>query len=191
LNVFDFILLAEDLSSNEEYSQSERTPSHSAEPTRTGGSIRRPKLPDTSIGNPTCSPPLGVSPVDKGFSTGGFPSHAPPITNKIDSMEDGKKTVVGPMPAPPPMLAGFGDSGNAPVKFMAEPLDKFLENKVFRDKKAQLEKKLDELKKKHEKERKVSKPPKSHKNLLVKKLSSKHLYCFKIIISSYKTFTWF
>jgi hypothetical protein len=141
--------------------------------------MRRPKIPDPGSPDTTSSPPLGASPGGGGGAVG-IPHHHPPLSNKPESIDDGKKTIVGPMPPPPTVLASFGEGAvggqQTTFKFVAEPLDKFLENKVFREKRQQLDKKMDDLRKKHEKDRKLSKPPKKSHRSLVKKLSSKNLY---------------
>lgn len=118
------------------------------------------------------SPNSGTSPAP---NTSVFPP-----ANRPDSVDEGKKSIVGPMPPPPPNLGAFYESGvpdrdkSVAVPFEPEPLEKLFENKVYRDKKTQLDKKMDDLRKKHEKDRRMAKTPrKSHK--LVKKLSSKNL----------------
>lgn len=65
---------------------------------------------------------------------------------------------------------------------IAEPLEKFMENKSVREKKQELEKKLEVLRKKHEKERQrlassdfEKSKSKFYSNKLVKRLSSKNM----------------
>ena len=56
-----------------------------------------------------------------------------------------------------------------------EPLDKFWESKAIREKRQELDKKIEQLRKKHEKDRKNAKPPKKSQQKLVKRISSKNL----------------
>lgn len=124
------------------------------------------------------------APVDSGSSSpisGTSPAPTAtvfPPTNRPESVDEGKKSIVGPMPPPPPNLGAFSETGKpdkpVAVVFSPEPFEKLFDTKPYRDKRQQLEKKIDELRKKHEKDRKITKAPrKSHK--LVKKLSSKNL----------------
>lgn len=151
-----------------------------------GGSSSVPPTPVSKPWISNASFRIKPVPVESGSSSpnsGTSPSPnvtAFPPGNRPDSVDEGhsKKSIMGPMPPPPPNLGAFFESGtpekNVAVPFSPEPFERLFEQKYYREKRAQLDKKMDDLRKKHEKDRKMSKGPrKSHK--LVKKLSSKNL----------------
>jgi hypothetical protein len=63
----------------------------------------------------------------------------------------------------------------AAAEIQPEPVEKFWDSKPVRDKRTDLDKKLETLRKKHDKDRKASKPPKKSHQKLVKRISSKNL----------------
>lgn len=89
-----------------------------------------------------------------------------------------------------PLPAPTAETNNVEIKefeeLVAEPLDKILENKLVKEKKLELDKKLDNLRKKHEKKKMSLNSQKSTDfsekrsklaNMkLVKRLSSKNMY---------------
>ncbi|KAI5710352.1 hypothetical protein M8J75_007946 [Diaphorina citri] len=102
-----------------------------------------------------------------------------PVSGEDSTGETGTKT--SPKMIPPPSSPGLNEA------IIAESLEKLMENKLVKEKKAELEKKLESLKKKHEKEknrilgtqRKCSQDSSRSKfsmsNRLVKRLSTKNL----------------
>ncbi|KAI5745124.1 hypothetical protein M8J76_008422 [Diaphorina citri] len=103
----------------------------------------------------------------------------PLVSGEDSTGETGTKT--SPKMIPPPSSPGLNEA------IIAESLEKLMENKLVKEKKAELEKKLESLKKKHEKEknrilgtqRKCSQDSSRSKfsmsNRLVKRLSTKNL----------------
>jgi phosphatidylinositol phospholipase C beta len=68
-----------------------------------------------------------------------------------------------------------GYINTAAADIQPESLEKFWEMKGIREKRVELEKKVESLRKKHEKDRKAAKPPKKSHQKLVKRISSKNL----------------
>ncbi|CAL8090516.1 unnamed protein product [Orchesella dallaii] len=176
LSVFQDDTLADDSSENSEPTQPTSIPPPVL-PTRPlvgiglGGSFkRRPMAPGGGSGS--SSPNSGTSPAP-------HQSVFPPAS-KHESVDDGKKSIVGPMPPPPPNLGAFSETGTREkqqdaVLFHPEPFEKLFESKTYRDKSQQLGKKLEDLRKKHEKDRKMPRKSYPAKSVLVKRLSSKNL----------------
>jgi len=135
--------------------------------------IRNPSLLKKAVGGGLgleSSSPVSSSPPGSG-------PYFPP--GKSDSFDDRRN--VGNVSTP----VGAGGGGNFAVEsayintaaadIQTEPLEKFWEMKVVRDKRLELDKKLETLRKKHEKDRKAAKPPKKSHQKLVKRISSKNL----------------
>lgn len=183
LSVFQDDTLGDESSENSEPTTAPNT----AVATSTPASSAPSAVPPPPISKPSWNASIRIrkpNPVDSGSSSpNSGTSPAPttsvfPPTNRPESVDEGKKSLVGPMPPPPPNLGAFFESGipdkSVAVPFLPEPFEKLFEHKYYRDKKQQLDKKMDDLRKKHEKDRRMDKAPRrSHK--LVKKLSSKNL----------------
>ncbi|ODN05604.1 1-phosphatidylinositol 4,5-bisphosphate phosphodiesterase beta-1, partial [Orchesella cincta] len=174
LSVFQDDTLCDDSSENSEPTQPTSIQPVPVQPTRPlpgiglGGSIKRRPLPPGG-GSGSSSPNSGTSQHPTSQS-----SPQPTNMSRLTS-------IVGPMPPPPLNLGAFSETGardkqQDAVLFYPEPFEKLFDCKAYRDKRQQLEKKLEDLRKKHEKDRKM--PRKSHpaKSVLVKRLSSKNLY---------------
>lgn len=176
LSVLQDDALAEDSSANEDSEPIIAPPPPvvvTKPPTSSWNASFRRKVSETTnapISEVSSSPPSGNSP-----SLTTLQGKA-----SIEPIDDGKKSAVGPMPPPPSILVAFVSNGtecmgSAAFNFYADPVDKYWEFKPVKDKKHQLEKKMEDLRKKHEKDRKVQKAPKKSHQKLVKKLSSKNL----------------
>lgn len=185
LSVFQDDTVADDSSDNSEPTTAPHT---TATATVTTAAAAAAAIPPPPMQKPSWNASIRIRPVpvDSGSSSpNSGTSPAPttsvfPPTNRPESVDEGKKSIVGPMPPPPPNLGAFSESGKSEkpvaVVFSPEPFEKLFENKTYRDKRQQLEKKMEELRKKHEKDRKIAKAPRKSHHKLVKRLSSKSLY---------------
>ncbi|XP_012221667.1 1-phosphatidylinositol 4,5-bisphosphate phosphodiesterase classes I and II isoform X2 [Linepithema humile] len=124
----------------------------------------------------------------------GRPSIAGLSTDTVDIEDE------APCPAVPPVDTSINKSpvnvSSTSDEIVAESLEKFMENKLVREKKTELEKKLESLRKKHEKEKlrmqtqKSSLDGEKHKskfymsNKLVKRLSSKNIFSSEVGLST-------
>jgi len=109
--------------------------------------------------------------------------HFPP--GKSDSFDERQKlglAAVGSVSSSgsgPGSGLSLGEGSNfistAAAEIQPETLEKFWDSKAVRDKRIELDKKLEALRKKHDKDRKASKPPKKSHVKLVKRISSKNL----------------
>ncbi|XP_020291177.1 1-phosphatidylinositol 4,5-bisphosphate phosphodiesterase classes I and II isoform X2 [Pseudomyrmex gracilis] len=136
-----------------------------------------------------------------GLLTASSSVHGRPSIAGLSSSETVDMDDVPPTPAVPaqPIETTSTSAPKSPVnasttgdEIVAENLEKFMENKLVREKKMELEKKLESLRKKHEKEkiRMQSTDGEKHKskfymsNKLVKRLSSKNIFSSDVGLST-------
>lgn len=107
----------------------------------------------------------------------GSPTHKPPLVSGADSVD-----IVPENDTFVPVLPPVGDQVvvNKPEikeekveEFVAEPLDKIMENKQVKDKKLDLDKKLESLRKKHEKKKMTLQTQKSGERSFIIKIKKR------------------
>lgn len=129
---------------------------------------------------------------------GGASIHGPMIQHQLSLDQSSSTCRAATLPLTPVTLPSTSDASDATVEIVAESLDKILDYKVVREKRIEMDKKLDSMRKKHDKEKLRAASAKSGdltdgirktkfymNNKLVKRLSNKNMY---VVFSI--TFAW-